>query len=132
MDVPLEQVGALLHEALQREDARADPEQHAMGVIAQGLADAAELLAGRYHLVITNVPYLARGKQDSTLREFCEKRYSDAKADLATVFVERCRQLCVSGGSVALVTPQNWLFLGSYKRCARPCCAPVPGNWWHG
>ena len=115
-DIPLEQVGALLNEALEREDARADPEQHAMGVIAQGLADASRILSGRFHLVITNVPYLARGKQGEKLREFCEKRFFDAKADLATAFVERCRQLCVSGGSTALVTPQNWLFLGSYKR----------------
>ena len=35
-----------------------------------------------------------------------------AKADLATAFVERCLEYCAKGGSTALVTPQNWLFLG--------------------
>src|SRR5262249_5244221 len=39
-----------------------------------------------------------------------------AKADLATMFVSRCLALCESGGSSALVTPQNWLFLSSYKK----------------
>ena len=61
-----------------------------LGVAAQGLAEAATLLAGRYHWVVTNVPYLTRGKQDKPLRDFCEAAYPEAKQDLATVFLERC------------------------------------------
>jgi hypothetical protein len=34
-----------------------------LALTAKGLLDAARLLDGRYHLVVTNVPYLARGKQ---------------------------------------------------------------------
>lgn len=87
-----------------------------MAVAAQGLAKAAEILAARFTLVTTNVPYLGRGKQDDVLREYCERMYADAKADLATCFVERCLEFSSKGGSAALITPQNWLFLGSYKR----------------
>jgi hypothetical protein len=65
--------------------------------------------------VATNVPYLGRGKQDEVLKEYCERHHPAAKADLATCFVERCLDFCVEGGSGALVTPQNWLFLGTYK-----------------
>ena len=79
------------------------------------MAHAAELLAGRYHGVITNVPYLARGKQGERLRAFCERHYPDARNDLATVFLERCLELCAEGGTAALVLPQNWLFLTSYR-----------------
>ena len=85
-------------------------------IAAQGLAKAAELLAGSYHLVVTNVPYLARGKQDQTLRDFCDRYHPVAKNDLATVFLERCRALCTEGGSASLVLPQNWLFLKSYQK----------------
>ena len=85
-------------------------------VTAYGMARAAELLAGRYHLVITNVPYLARGKQGEKLRDFCKARYPAAKNELATVFLERCLQLCEEGGAVSLVLPQNWLFLKSYRK----------------
>ena len=95
---------------------RADVEQTERAVAAQGMARAADLLAGRYHLVITNVPYLARGKQDQRLRDFCERHYGAAKNDLATVFLERCLSLCVEGGTASLVLPQNWLFLSSYKK----------------
>ncbi len=91
-------------------------EQAERAVAAQGMARAAELLAGNYHLVITNVPYLARGKQGKTLRDFCQAKYPAAKNDLATVFLERCLELCAEGGTVSLVLPQNWLFLASYRK----------------
>ena len=92
------------------------PEQTERAVAAQGMARAAELLAGRYHLVLTNVPYLARGKQDQTLRDFCERHHGAAKNDLATVFLERCLSLCAEDGTAALVLPQNWLFLSGYRK----------------
>ena len=90
-------------------------EQEEVAVVAQGLAKAAMVLAGQYHWVITNVPYLARGKQSDKLREFCAEQYKEAKNDLATVFLERCLELCSPGGTSSIVLPQNWLFLTSYK-----------------
>jgi REP element-mobilizing transposase RayT len=81
---------------------------------ARGLLDAARLLEARYHLVITNVPYLARGKQSYELRRFCDSNYSDAKHDLASVFIKRCVEICAKNGTVGIVSPQNWWFLQSY------------------
>ncbi|WBX94261.1 Eco57I restriction-modification methylase domain-containing protein [Pseudoxanthomonas mexicana] len=83
---------------------------------ALGLLDAARLLEARYQLVITNVPYLARGKQSEALRDYCETHYPAAKNDLANVFLERCLELCRDRGVVQIVMPQNWLFLTSYKK----------------
>lgn len=97
-------------------DPNAAPEQHELGIAAQGLARAAMLLADRYTLVITNVPYLGRGKQDNILKEHLETQYPLGKADLATAFVLRCLEFCAKDGSIALVTPQNWLFLTSYTK----------------
>ena len=90
-------------------------EAREMAVAAQGMAKAAELLSRTYSLSVTNVPYLGRGKQDTTLKEYSENHYVSAKADLATCFVERCVYFCSHSGSTAVVTPQNWLFLGTYK-----------------
>lgn len=87
-----------------------------LAFIAQGLAKAAELLAGQYTLVATNVPYLGRGKQDDVLMDYTERIHFDAKADLSTCFIQRSSDFCSAGGTSALVTPQNWLFLGSYRR----------------
>lgn len=96
--------------------AQSDDESKETQVAAQGLALAAKLLAGSYHLVATNVPYLGRGKQCAELQDFCDEYYPEAKADLATVFLERCLDFNPLGGSSTIVLPQNWLFLTSYKK----------------
>ena len=108
-----EDISPLLTKALSKD---ADVEKVEMGVVAQGLAKAGQLQARRYHLVITNVPYLARGKQGEKLKAFCEDVFNEAKNDLATVFLDRCLQFCKEGGSASSVLPQNWLFLNSYRK----------------
>ena len=80
------------------------------------MAWAAEILQGRYTLVVTNVPFLGSGKQGSGLREFAESRYGDAQRDIATVFLSRIFRLLGDGGTQAAVTPQNWLFLKAYRK----------------
>lgn len=89
-----------------------------LALTAKGLLDAARLLDGRYHLVVTNVPYLARGKQHEVLKDYCEAHYPEAKNDLANVFLERCLELSHDQGAgvVQIVMPQNWLFLTTYRR----------------
>lgn len=86
-------------------------------IAALGLAEAARLLSGHYHLVITNVPYLVRGKQIERVRKFCEKHFARAKNDLANVFLERCLEFSLPEGRgvTQIVMPQNWLFLTSYR-----------------
>jgi len=108
-----DELSPLLDEALAAETG--DDESSEIAVAAKGLAKAANILAGRFTLVATNVPYLGRGKHDDVLKDYCERFHAKAKADLATCFVERCMVFCADGGTIALVTPQNWLFLGTYK-----------------
>lgn len=115
------QLGALLNKALAAEiSAPATDERWDLALNARGLLEAAQLLEARYHLVITNVPYLARGKQNDTLKAYCETHYAEAKNDLANVFLERCLELAhassTGAGAVQIVMPQNWLFLTSYKK----------------
>lgn len=111
------QLEPLLLAALKQEVAGADSDARRESALsALGLLEAARLLAAHYQLVVTNVPYLARGKQDEVLREYCERHYPSAKNDLANVFLERCLELCGDGGVVQIVMPQNWLFLTSYRR----------------
>jgi len=106
-------VAPLLTKALSRDQ---DDEKKEMGVVAQGIAKAAQMMTIKYHLALTNVPYLTRGKQNNELKEFCEKQYSAAKNDLATVFLDRCLEFCTEGGTANVVIPQNWLFLTSYRK----------------
>jgi hypothetical protein len=84
-------------------------------IAAAGMVKAATLLAGKYSLVMTNVPYLGRGRQNTVLAEHCSALHSEARADLATCFVDRCLQFCQHDGTTALVTPQNWLYQVTYQ-----------------
>ena len=103
-----------LRRALEAEDA--EPDHSEQVVAAAGMVRAANLLMGAYSLVITNVPYLARGRQDAALRAFAAKRYSASKGDLATMFVERAFGWLGEHGAQAFVVPQNWLFLKTYRK----------------
>jgi Eco57I restriction-modification methylase len=111
--VEFEKVRPLLQVALA--DEHVDEGEIELAVAAQGLVRAAGILTNVFTLVITNVPYLGRGKQNEILKDYCDRYHPAAKADLATCFVERTLSLCSSGATVALVTTQNWLFLGRYK-----------------
>ncbi|MCX5784605.1 MAG: N-6 DNA methylase [Elusimicrobia bacterium] len=108
------EIRPLLEKAVKLES-DGDDETAEMSVTAQGVAKAAEILADHFTLVITNVPYLGRGKQNEVLRKYCEHTHPKAKADLATCFVERCLSFSDALGTTALVTPHSWLFLGTYK-----------------
>lgn len=108
-----EEVGPLLTRALSGEK---DEEKAEMGVLAQGIAMSAALLRNKYDWVITNVPYLGRGKQSQTLIKFCEMYHFEDRQDLATVFLDRCLRLCKTAGVTALVTPQNWFYQTTYKK----------------
>ncbi len=103
----------LLETALAQETK--DDTAHEMAVTARGLAKAAEILAGKFTLVATNVPYLKGGEHGEQLKEFCERAYPESKYDLATVFIERCHRFLSAGSHLAVVTQQYWLFLKYYE-----------------
>jgi hypothetical protein len=111
----------LLRKALSTERASRAPDNDdrwELALCAQGLLEAARILDLRYHLVITNVPYLARGNQVEELRDYSATHYPNAKGDLANVFLERCIELSQPSGQgvVQIVMPQNWLFLTTYSK----------------
>ena len=89
---------------------KADDETRERAIAAVGMVKAADLLASKYTLVITNVPYLGRTKQNGVLMAYIDHHYAEGKADLATAFVLRCLEFCGRSGTAAIVTPQNWLF----------------------
>jgi hypothetical protein len=95
---------------------KADDETHERAIAAAGMVKAADLLSCEYTLVITNVPYLGREKQNDLLRDRFADHHPEAKADLACVMLERCLDFASAKGNVGIVSPQYWLFLPRYKK----------------
>jgi hypothetical protein len=108
-----EELEPVLKKALENE---VDADQIERGVMAAGIAKAGQLLAKKYTLQITNVPYLGKGKFGEVLSDYVMKNYVAAKGDLATVFFERLFKTANKNGIVTTVIPQNWLFLTTYKK----------------
>ena len=104
----------LLDIAIRQERGLAGRDERA--VAAAGMSRAAEILQGRYTLVVTNVPFLSLQRQSSSLSSWSSDHHGSAKGDIATVFVSRIFRWLGEGGTQAMVTPQNWLFLKTYRK----------------
>lgn len=90
-----------------------------LGHATVDVVHAAALLARQYSLVATNPPYLQRNSMEVALAEFIDESHPLAKSDIATAFIERCLAFAGTRGTIAVVSPQNWLFLGSYAKFRR-------------
>ena len=75
-----------------------------------------EFLRKKYHVVITNPPYLAPSSSDAILQNFAKKEYPNSKTDTGTMFIERNFELAVENGYLAMVTLQSWMFLSSFEK----------------
>ena len=116
MSVPFEEVAPLLENALANDP---DPVAAVFGESAREVAKAANLLAGSFTLVATNVPYLSRQKQTQVLADLSAQSFDTSKQDLATTFAERCAGLLSSRGTMGVVTPQGWRSLTRYEPLRR-------------
>ena len=89
---------------------KADDETRERAIAAAGMVKAADLLAGEYHLAVTNVPYLLRRRQHERLLAYCDAHHHEARNDLAICCLERLRNFVAAGSAYAAVLPLNWTF----------------------
>ncbi len=91
-----------------------DPIMRETAITAQGLQKASELLSMRFTLVATNVPYLTRNRFSTDLREYVESKHHIARGELSAAAIDRFMEISLEG-SLAVVFPQQLLFLQSYS-----------------
>ena len=103
-----EELQPVLKRALEYE---VDSEQFERGVMAAGIAKAGELLSKKYHLVITNFPFLGGNRMSDSMYLHCQRHYPASFNELATVFFERSIRYTVSLGLISAVTPHYWMRL---------------------
>ena len=80
------------------------------------LVRAAQTLAQKYDVVVTNPPYMGASNMNSDLSEYVKKYYSDSKSDLFAVFIEVCSRMAKQNGYQALITQHAWMFLSSFEK----------------
>lgn len=73
-------------------------------------------LASRYHVVVANPPYMGDRNMSQRLGTWAKREWPDSKSNLYAMFIERNLALALSGGFVAMITMESWMFLSSYRR----------------
>jgi type I restriction-modification system DNA methylase subunit len=106
----LSEVSELAEEALERND---PIEKLFVGEVKKSVR-LLDLFVGDYDVVVSNPPYLVSGKMEDTLKQFVKDNYRGSR-DLYTAFIERCLELANDDNYVAMVTPENFMFLYSYR-----------------
>ena len=76
----------------------------------------AHLLFQKYHIVVTNPPYMGSKGMGAKLARFVKEQYPASKSDLFAAFIERCGDFARTDGYHALVTQHAWMFLLSYEK----------------
>lgn len=74
------------------------------------------LLAQKYHVVVTNPPYMGGAGMNSTLSDFIKKKYPDYKSDYFSAFFVRCSEMALPTGELGFFSPYVWMFIQSYEK----------------
>jgi hypothetical protein len=80
--------------------------------LAAGVRFVRMVKEGTYDLVVGNPPYQGTAKMGDA--EYVQKEYARGKADLYAAFLERGLGLAREGGTSALLTMRNWMFIKQY------------------
>ena len=79
-------------------------------MIAQG-----KVLGEKYHVTVTNPPYMAVSSVSGKLNEYIRYSYSNEKADLYAVFINKCRNYISDMGFQAMITQHGWMFQSTFE-----------------
>jgi hypothetical protein len=83
----------------------------------------AEYLAQRYHVIVTNPPYMGSKNMGPVLGGWLTENYPRARADLMTAFMERAESLGLDGARWGMINLPSWLFLASFEELRRALLA---------
>jgi hypothetical protein len=86
---------------------------------AERLLVQSRYLSPRYSVVVANPPYMGSRNMVGWLAEYARRSYPLSKADLFSMFIERCLSLATSGGHLGMITMQGWMFLPSFAGLRR-------------
>ncbi len=75
----------------------------------------ARALVQKYHVVVTNPPYMGASGMSPKLSSYTKLFYPNAKADLYSCFIERNFEWLMPTGVLSMITMETWMFLASFE-----------------
>ena len=73
-------------------------------------------LSQKYHVVVTNPPYMGNSGMNLKLAEYVKKYYPDTKSDMSTVMMEQTLKMCAHTGYMSMINIPVWMFLSSFEK----------------
>ena len=107
----LERVRELAAEALEENDT---VQEMFAGEVEKSV-ELLEYFVGDYDVVVTNPPYLGSGKMGGDLKQYIKDNYIGTR-DVFAAFIQRCWEFAGKDKYATLVTPENYMFLYSYRK----------------
>lgn len=81
----------------------------------QELIKLGKILAQKYEVVVTNPPYFVISNGSSKVSDYVNLNYSDGKADMYGVFIEKCNQMNIRHGMQSMITQHTWMFINNFS-----------------
>ena len=81
----------------------------------QEIINVAEAMAQKYHITVTNPPYMSTSSMDQKMQQYVKDSYPDSKGDMFAVFIEHLKNITLYNGLQAMITQHSWMFLASYE-----------------
>ncbi len=100
-----------LQQAIQSSDLYAQAAaQDLLPLVAQ-----ARVLGMQFDAVVANPPYMGGKGMNAALKDFAKRSFPNSKADMFSMFMERCQSFGKSASELGFVTPYVWMFISSYE-----------------
>ena len=90
-----------------------------------------QVMSNKYETVITNPPYMGSNSMSGNLTKYVKDNYSDSKADLFAVFIEKCNAMTRINGYCAMITQHAWMFLASFEKLREKLTLKTTVNMAH-
>ncbi len=78
------------------------------------LVEIGETMARKYHVVVTNPPYMGSSGMSAGLSKYVKDNYPETSSDMSTVLMEQCCNYSLPIGLISMINIPVWMYLSSY------------------
>ncbi|MFJ8416982.1 BREX-1 system adenine-specific DNA-methyltransferase PglX [Bacillus paramycoides] len=79
------------------------------------LIQQTRIMNKKYHIVVTNPPYMNINGMNNTLSKYVKKYYPNSKTDFFAIFMDVCKYFVKEKSFYAMINQHSWMFIKSFE-----------------
>ncbi len=95
------------------------------------IVNIGKTMSQKYEVVSTNPPYMALSGASAKLNTLVSEKYNDEKADLYTVFINKCQKMTRLHYYQSMITQHGWMFQTTFEEMRKKQLANDVVNMAH-